>query len=75
MTVFRPGGILPKGRVVPKMLSSRVIDVSVVASAFVEAVVNGQNEKTIENDAIAAVVSKAAEGSARGLSGHGTFSP
>ena len=60
VTVFRPGGILSKGSVVPKMLPSRTVDVSVLASAFVEAVINEQNEKIIENDAIAADASKVA---------------
>ena len=59
--VFRPGGILSKGSIVPKMLPSRTVDVSVLAHAFVEAVINGRNEKIIENDAINAVASKAAE--------------
>ena len=60
VTVSRPGGILSKGSVVPKMLPSRTVDVSILASAFVEAVINGQSEKSIENDAIAAIASKAA---------------
>ena len=60
VTVFRPGGILSEGSIVPKMLPSMMVDVSVLASAFVEAVINRQIDKIIENDGIAAIASKAA---------------